>query len=513
MFYFQLAFKFKQIKFIPLKNSTFIKISFNILFLIVFSGTLSAQNKYWVQFSDEWCGTNENIACELPLEWYNFLSNHEEVQMHFQSKWLNLVSATIPEFLLKEANSIAYIQSITPIQQLLPLNISAEEKEYSYALEQIKAQYLTDSLHLTGRNIKIGVIDGGFMKADKDPALQDMVENDQVVYFKDYLMSGNEDPFYGRKIFSDDHGTDVLKMIAGNNPSLGMQYGMATKANFYLARTDHGIREQRVEEDYWISALESFYEMDIRLVNSSLGYSDGFDKRKENHTTKEVDGKSSIITRAAQKAAEKGMLLVIAAGNEGGKKWEILSLPADAKDVLSVGSVRFDEWTKVYYSSIGSKKLDYVKPDVVCFASNGTSFSAPVITGLAACIWEYDSTLSNYQVMDIIKQSAHLYEAPNTHLGYGVPDSEKIVKLLKNSTLPLKIQKVQQKGNTYKFEWSGEMNELVIFHKKNKTTVNSEETAELKSGENTLIIERKDNTDFTTLVNRDRILIEIEWVK
>jgi hypothetical protein len=226
-----------------------------------------------------------------------------------------------------------------------------------------------------------------------------------------------------------------------------------------------------------------------------------------------VDGKSSIITQAAQKAAEKGMLLIISAGNEGSNNWGTLSLPADAKDVLSVGSTRFDEWTKVYYSSTGPEKLDYVKPDIVCFASNGTSFSAPVITGLAACIWEYDSTLSNYQVMDIIKQSAHLYEAPNNNLGYGVPDSHKISELLKDNSLPTKILRIQQKGDTYNLEWEGAMNELVVFHKKDMKTVISQELNEIKDEEDSLIIERKHKAAYTTLVNRDQLLIEIEWIK
>ncbi len=513
MFYFQLAFNLKQIKFITLKNSTFLKISFNILLLLVFSNTLLAQNKYWVQFSDEWCGTNENTACELPSEWNYFLSEHEGIKMHFQSKWLNTISVTIPDNLIIKAKSISYVTAIEPIRELTPLNISATEKEYSYALEQIKAHFLIDTMKLTGKGVKIGVIDGGFMKANKDPALQEMVENEQVVYFKDYLLSSNEDPFYGRRIFSDDHGTDVLKMITGVNTSLGMQYGMATKAHFYLARTDHGIREQRVEEDYWISALESFYDMGIKLVNSSLGYSDGFDKRKENHSIKEVDGKSSLITQAAQKASEKGMLLVIAAGNEGGKKWEVLSLPADAKDVLSVGSSRFDEWSKVYFSSIGPEKLKFIKPDVVCFSSNGTSFSAPVITGLAACILEYDSTLTNYEVMDIIKQSAHLYETPNNYLGYGVPDAYKISELLKNNKLSSKLMRVQQQGGQYKLDLDGSVEEINIFHKKNQTIVESQNTLDLKKEEGFVIIERKDKAAFTTIVNKDQLLIEIEWVK
>ncbi len=503
----------KQIKLDTLKNSTFLKISLNILLLLVFSGTSIAQNKYWVQFSDEWCGNNENIACELPQEWNNFIDNHQEVVIHFQSRWFNIISASIPKKLLNEAKSISHIQSIKAIHELSPLNISATDKEYSFALEQIKAHFLTDSMQLTGKGVKIGVIDGGFMKADKDPALQKMVENGQVVYFIDYLMSDNENPFYGRKIFSDDHGTEVLKMIAGLNTGLGMQYGMATEASYYLARTDHGIREQRVEEDYWISALESFHQMGIKLVNSSLGYSDGFDKRKENHSVKDVDGKSTIITQAAQKAAEKGMLLVLAAGNEGGKKWEILSLPADARDVLSVGSSRFDEWSKVYFSSIGPGKLSYIKPDVVCFSSNGTSFSAPVITGLAACIWEYDSTLTNYEVMDIIKQSAHLYNVPNNFLGYGVPNSYNISQLLKKEALDSKVIRVQEPGDQYSLQLSTGTKELVLFHKKNSTQVNSQETITIDSDQNSILVKRKEKAAFTTIVSKDQLLIEVEWVR
>ncbi|MBK6263478.1 S8 family serine peptidase [Marivirga sp. S37H4] len=467
-----------------------------------------------MQFSDEWCQSLDYSNCGWPEEWKYFLKNNKDIQINYQSKWFNIVSITLPNELLATAESLPFTTSIRAVGALYPQTNKADfSKEYAFALEQMKASYLTDSMKLSGKGVKIGVIDGGFMKADQDPALQNMIKNGQVIYFKDYLLDKNEDAFYGRRIAHDDHGTDVLKMIAGFDAGINIQYGMATDANYYLARTDHGIRENRLEEDYWLMAVESFYEMGVKLVNSSLGYTDGFDKKKENHHVKEVDGKSSIITRAAQKAAEKGMLLVISAGNDGAnKKWETLSLPADAKDVLTVGSVLFDEWTKVYYSSTGPEKIDYVKPDVVCFASNGTSFSAPVITGLAACIWQYDSTLTNYEVMDIIKKSGHIADVPNNFLGYGIPDGERIRSILMGNFTTSIIKKKLQKGDNFQFALDDEIPELILFHKKDERNVLLQESLEVSTDTKSISIERKEKAAYTTIVSRNKLLIEVEWI-
>ncbi len=497
-----------------MRNSIILKTGLNILFLILFSCACFGQNNYWVQFSDEWCQSLDNSKCELPEEWNIFIDSNENVKINYRSKWFNMMSVSLPEAVLETAKSLASTSSIKAVRTLKPMAAGLNsEKEYAFALEQIKASYLIDSMNLSGKGVKIGVIDGGFMKADKDPALEKMVENGQLIYFKDYILNGNDDPFYGRRIAHDDHGTGVLKMIAGFDPGIKIQYGMATEANYYLARTDHGIRENRLEEDYWLMAVELFYEKGIRLINSSLGYTDGFDKKRDNHKVKEVDGKTTLITLAAQKAAEKGMLLVISAGNDGSnKKWPTLSLPADAKDALTVGAAVFDDWTKIYYSSTGPEKIEYVKPDIVCFASNGTSFSAPVITGLAACIWQYDSTLSNYEVMDIIKQSGHLAEVPNNYMGYGVPDGKNIRSILRGDSTVNRIIRKQQKGNSFQLALDKSISELVVFHKKDDRNVLLQETIDLPEDKNSLSVERKEKAAFSTIVSRNQLLIEVEWV-
>lgn len=493
-------------------KQAFFKTTLLFSLLILHTIALFGQEKYWIQLNDSYCDTDNCQEEDLPPEFVDLLEKNQRLQMNYRSKWMPIISITLPEDLKATILAYDFIEAIYPQQRLIPLkHENSSTKEYAFALEQIKAAYIIDSLKLSGKSIKIGVIDGGFMKADVEPSLKYLVENKQIVYFKDYLLDGNTDPFYGKRFANDDHGTEVLKMIAGIDSLTNIQYGLATSATYYMARTDHGIRENRLEEDYWVAALEHFYDMGIKLVNTSLGYTDGFDKKRENHHPKEVDGSSSMITKAAQKAAEKGMLIVVSAGNDGSSNWQVLSLPADAKDVLTVGSVRFDNWTKSYYSSIGPEKLAYVKPDVACFAANGTSFSAPVITGLAACIWEYDSTLSNIEVMNIIKSSSHLAESPNNYIGYGVPDAKKIMQLLQKKELQTALKTINVTADHYEIQIPKGLEEIVLFHKKDKINVLAQENITIENNEASLIIHKKDKSNFTTVTARDELILEIYW--
>jgi subtilisin family serine protease len=484
-----------------------------ILLLVPFyllSIAVLAQEKYWLEFNIEDFNTKSNrierLKDSLKMQY------PEDLVFHYQSKWNPVVSISTKEKNLNSLAKYSFVKSIISQKELKPLSIETLTPiEYSYALEQIKAHHITDSMGLSGKGVKIGVIDGGFMDADKEPSLKHIVENEQIKFFQDYLLKGNDDPFYGKRIASDDHGTQVLRMIAGSDNGTSIKYGMAENAELYLARTDHGIRERRLEEDYWVEAIELFYDMGIRLINSSLGYTDGFDKRKENHSKKEVNGKSSMVTKTAQMAAEKGMLIVSAAGNDGNNNWEILSLPSDAKDVLTVGAVRFDDWSKIYYSSIGPDKLEYVKPDVACFAANGTSFSAPVITGLAACIWEYDSTLSNIEVMNIIKSGSHLAETPNNYIGYGVPDSEKIVSILNREKTKSIFKSINTDQDYIELEIPNGIEIVIIFHKENSRNVVEQQTIKIDERQTKLKIEKTDKAKLTTIVAQDKLILEVKW--
>src|SRR5690606_39711429 len=92
--------------------------------------------------------------------------------------------------------------------------------------------------------------------------------------------------------------------------------------------------------------------------------------------------------------------------------WQYITAPAGAQGSLTVGAV---DNTGAYasFSSIGPTSDNRVKPDVtgqgvftvnanqfgMISAGSGTSFSTPVVTGLAACLWEAFPDLTNEELM------------------------------------------------------------------------------------------------------------------
>ena len=154
------------------------------------------------------------------------------------------------------------------------------------------------------------------------------------------------------------------------------------------------------EIDNWVAAIEMADSLGLHIVSTSLGYTT-FDDEATNWSYADMDGKTSRGAQAAVIAARKGMLLVVAMGNDGAKVWHYLSTPADADSILSVGAVN-REGTIAKFSSYGPSADGRVKPEVCAlgegttlldvnngnvFPGNGTSFACPLIAGMAACLW------------------------------------------------------------------------------------------------------------------------------
>ena len=227
----------------------------------------------------------------------------------------------------------------------------------------------------------------------------------------------------------DYHGARVLECIGGYAPQ-GMRTGLANAATFYLARSDHGSREFSEEEDYWVAAAEWLDSLGVRLANTSLGYTDEFDTTGQNHTPSQMDGHTTLISRAATIAAtQKGMILVVAAGNEGGGKWRIVAAPGDCPDVITVGAVN-DEMRRASYSSIGNPDAAFLKPDVVAWSDDGTSFSSPTLCGLVACMLQRKPALKPTEALSLLRQSGTLWPYGNNYVGYGYPQAPRLLDLL-----------------------------------------------------------------------------------
>ena len=53
---------------------------------------------------------------------------------------------------------------------------------------------------------------------------------------------------------------------------------------------------------------------------------------------------------------------------------------------------------------------------------SGTSFSSPIMCGMAACLWQALPSLTNLEILAIIKRSSNNYDTPDRDYGYGIPD-------------------------------------------------------------------------------------------
>ena len=436
--------------------------------------------------------------------------SHLGISIINRSEWLNAVTAYLEEADVQLLSTKTYVRKVSPVR------MAASNSKGSFASRDINFGALFRQINsaafkqsgLSGKGVVVGIMDSGFELADEDQILKHIFNNDKVLGVKDFVNKDNADFFHSGNGENDRHGVYVWRMMAGKDASHNEIIGLANDASFYLARTDNGGKESRVEEDNWVSALEWFHKQGVKVVNSSIGYSLDFDQSGENHRPNEIDGKSTMITRAAQAAAEKGMIIIVAAGNEGeNKKWRIVSAPADAQNVISVGAT--DEFNlKAVYSGIGPQALSYVKPNVSCYSvATGTSFSAPVITGIVAAMLEKDSSLTAPQIAKIIEASSNLYPFPNNYLGYGVPDCERILKLIADPDANLQRSTTTDASRSLTLDNPDKV-EAVAFHKRNSLEVIKQ--VKIAPSGDKLVVKQMADAPITTVVIGGKV-IEVTW--
>lgn len=320
------------------------------------------------------------------------------------------------------------------------------EESYTpdYGVPKVQVSMIgVDKLHekgYTGRGQLIAVFDAGFRYVDKHKHFETLWLNNQILGFKDFV-NKTDSVFY-----SSNHGMNVLSTMSCS--SEGELIGTAPHANYWLMLTEDVTSETIIEEYYWAQAAEMADSLGADIINSSLGYTT-FDDASTSHTYQDMDGNTTPVTKAANTAFEKGILVVSSAGNSGAQKWRYIGAPADGKNVIGVGAVNENEEIAPF-SSRGPSAIGAVKPDVcgmgwlAYFVSpvddirrgNGTSFAGPVIAGAAASLWQAYPELNNQQIKDAITQSAHLYSNPNPGYGYGIPNFNNALNLLEKERFP-----------------------------------------------------------------------------
>ena len=378
---------------------------------------------------------NSNLL--LKSKWFNSITV-ELLDTAIAADWKQQVEALPCVFQVKSLPSV-------PLEKIsIHKGIQSEEGLLSddfygpsFRQTEMLNGHLLHQLGLNGQGMDIAVFDGGFLFANVLPAMSRLFEEGRIVETHDFLHYNSPDVFDAAT-----HGTMVLSHMAGiMQDSL---YGTAVDANYYLFQTEDVFREVRLEEDTWIQAAEWADSIGIDVINSSLGYS-LFDEDYMNYTTSDMNGVTTRISQAAEICALKGTLVVNSAGNSGDDPWHVITAPSDAEHVLCIGAVDLNG-IHASFSGYRPPGISNVKPNIVAmgrqtvFAAmdstiargNGTSFSSPIIAGMAATLWQAFPTATNMDIFNAIEESASLYATPNDSMGYGIPDFWKAFVSLSN---------------------------------------------------------------------------------
>ena len=369
------------------------------------------------------------------------------------SRWFNAVSveatpeqiATIAQLpMVKKLDAVTLSArapelgpSDTPREVLAPPKPGPRTTglDYGLSLPQLQLIGVTD-LHgrgLSGLGVLVAHFDNGYrllshqvFATTRIVATHDFVDGDV-----DPAPPAGSDPSWG------EHGISTLSVLAGNFP--GKLIGAAYGADFALARTENDASETPFEEDNWVAAMEWADSLGADVISSSVGYLEysGF----PSWTWEDMDGNTTVITRAADLATARGIVVVNAAGNSGfNSLHNTLMAPADGDSVITVGGVQPNG--QIYFgSSIGPTLATppRIKPDVVAQATavylagsdntthygynSGTSFSCPLVAGVVALMLESKPFATPVVIANALRATASRAAMPDNSFGYGIVNS------------------------------------------------------------------------------------------
>ena len=371
------------------------------------------------------------------------IKNASGITVKSKSKWFNCVHVFGSQSNIEALLDLSFVTNVeyadkdlnlfpgAPIENKFAIEEASQRINYNYGdaanqIEMLSGDYLHE-LDYTGEGMIVAVLDAGFPTINTNPGFQKMRDEDRILGTYDFeARTENVDG-------TSSHGFNTSSDIGG---FLQDEFvGTAPQASFYFFVTEYGPTETPAEESWWVEALERSDSLGVDVVNTSLGYQD-FDNPNYDHSYEDLDGQTTFSARGANIAFEKGMVLVTSAGNDGGG-FTYVGTPGDSPGMLTIGAVN-SSGNYASFSSIGPTVDGRIKPDVMAQGSSsaiistsgnvdfssGTSFSSPIMAGVVTCLWQSRPEVPNGHLMQVIRESAHLYNNPTDEMGYGIPNFE-----------------------------------------------------------------------------------------
>lgn len=281
------------------------------------------------------------------------------------------------------------------------------------------------TMGLTGKGVGVAVLDTGvFLHRDFD---------NRILAFAD-MVNRKENPY-------DDsgHGTHICGIIGGSGAvSDGRYQGMAPGCGLVavkvLDKRGNGYASDVLTGISWI--LDRKDALGIRIMNISVG---SFGKKGM--------GENSALVRGVNYAWDAGLVVVVAAGNNGPGRMSITT-PGISRKVITVGCSDDDREVlvggnrMVDYSGRGPTAACICKPDVVApgcsvvscankpekyTIKSGTSMSTPVVSGAIALLLEKYPGLTNRDVKIKLMESSRDIGLPKNQQGWGILDMERLL--------------------------------------------------------------------------------------
>ena len=280
-------------------------------------------------------------------------------------------------------------------------------------------------LGLTGKGIGVAVLDTGiFLHRDFDSRV-----------------TGFADMVNGKTFAYDDcgHGTHICGIIGGSGRMSGGRYsGIAPGCDLVMVkvldRKGNGYSSDVLAGISWI--LERKEQLGIRILNISVGA-----------CSKRGMSENSALVKGVNRAWDAGLVVVVAAGNNGPRTMSITT-PGISRKVITVGCSDDDREVlvggnrMVDYSGRGPTAACICKPDLVapgcsvvsCSSradkytiKSGTSMSTPIVSGAVALLLERFPDMTNKDVKLRLRESSVDIGLPRNQQGWGLLDVGKMI--------------------------------------------------------------------------------------